>query len=245
MSARSLLVRGMLVGVLAAALAYLFATVFGEPQVEHAIAVEDAHTLPGMADPELVPRAVQSTLGLGLATLIYGAALGGIFGVAFALAHGRLGTLPARATSVLVAGIGLVAGFGVPFLKYPANPPAIGNPDTIGRRTALYFIMLLVSVAAAIGAVLVARSLVPRWGAWHAVPAALGGFVAVVALAGLLLPAVNEVPADFPATLLWRFRLASLGMQAVLWTTIGLVFGALTERSLRRQAGRDRPVPVG
>ncbi|TMM29767.1 MAG: hypothetical protein E6F99_29505, partial [Actinobacteria bacterium] len=44
MSARALLVRGMLVGVAAAALAYLFATVFGEPQVEHAIGFEDAHT---------------------------------------------------------------------------------------------------------------------------------------------------------------------------------------------------------
>ena len=39
------------------------------------------------------------------------------------------------------------------------------------------------------------------------------------------------MPADFPADVLWRFRLASLGLQVVLWSTIGLVFGVLAERS--------------
>jgi len=31
----------------------------------------------------------------------------------------------------------------VPMLKYPANPPAVGNPDTIGPRTGLYLSMLV------------------------------------------------------------------------------------------------------
>ncbi|MGO9135375.1 MAG: hypothetical protein ACLP8A_15190 [Methylovirgula sp.] len=31
--------------------------------------------------------------------------------------------------------------------------------------------------------------------------------------------------------MLWRFRLAALGLQLVLWTAIGLLFGVLTERS--------------
>ena len=38
-------------------------------------------------------------------------------------------------------------------------------------------------------------------------------YVVVVAVAGLLLPAVNEVPDQFPAALLWRFRIASIGSQ--------------------------------
>jgi hypothetical protein len=244
MAVRTLLIRSMLVGVAAAALAYLFATVFGEPQVNHAIAFEDAHTMPGMAGPELVSRAVQSTLGLGVAVLVYGAALGGIFALAFAFAYGRLGPLTARATSLLVAVLGFGALFVVPYLKYPANPPSVGNPDTIGHRTALYFTMLAISLAAAIGAVIAARNLTPRLGVWNAVLAAAGGYIAVVAVAGWLLPAVNEVPADFPATVLWRFRLASLGIQAVLWATFGLAFGAWTERSLRH-ARLGQAVPVG
>jgi hypothetical protein len=236
MTARSLLIRGMLVGVVAAALAFVFATVFGEPQVDRAIAVEAGHETSGTVVPVLVDRSVQATWGLGIATAVYGAALGGIFGLAFAFAYGRLGRLTARGTALLVAGVGFVAVFLVPYLKYPANPPAIGRSDTIGQRTALYFTMMLISVAAAIGAVLVARRLVPRLGAWYAVLAVTGGFLAVVLLAGQVLHRVDEVPADFPATLLWRFRLASLGMQAVLWATFGLLFGELTERSLRRQA---------
>jgi hypothetical protein len=245
MAARTLLIRGMLVGIVAAALAYVFATVFGEPQVNNAIAFEDAHAMPGMAGPEIVSRSVQSTLGLGIAVLVYGTALGGIFALAFAVAYGRVAPLGPRATALLVAAIGFVAVFVVPYLKYPANPPSIGEPDTIARRTVLYFSMLLISLAAAVGAVIAAHALTPRLGGWNAVLVAVGGYIAVVAGAGLLLPAVNEVPADFPATVLWRFRLASLGTQAVLWATFGLLFGALTERSLRRHTPIGQTVPVG
>jgi hypothetical protein len=248
MTARTLLVRGMLVGILGAALAFGFAALFGEPPVNHAIAFEDAHTMPGMAGPEVVSRAVQSTLGLGVAVFVYGTALGGIFALAFAFTVGRIGRLGVRATALLVAATGFVAVFLAPFLKYPANPPSVGRPDTIGQRTALYFIMTGITVLAAIGAVLVGRTLKPRLGTWDAALVAVGAFVATVAVAGFLLPAVNEVPADFPATVLWRFRLASLGTQLVLWTTFGLLFGALTDRAQRRAASRDSAVqlaPVG
>jgi predicted cobalt transporter CbtA len=236
MAPRTLLIRGMLVGVAAAALAFLFGRLFGETPIDQAIAFESAHTPPGADEPELVSRAVQSTLGLGTAVLVYGTALGGVFALAFAFAYGRLGTLGIRATSVVVAGFGFTAIYLVPMLKYPANPPAIGNPDTIGPRTTLYFLMIGISVAAVIGATLVARSLTARLDTWNAVLVGLAAFVAVVVVAMLALPAVNEVPADFPATVLWRFRLASAGTQVVLWATFGILFGALTQRRSRRAA---------
>ncbi|MEA3113720.1 MAG: hypothetical protein QOG58_3519, partial [Caballeronia sp.] len=43
----------------------------------------------------------------------------------------------------------------------------------------------------------------------------------------------NEVPAAFPAVLLWKFRVAAIGMQVIMWTTLGLLFGNLAQRSLR------------
>jgi predicted cobalt transporter CbtA len=52
-----------------------------------------------------------------------------------------------------------------------------------------------------------------------------------VAIAGLLLPAVNEVPAQFPAVVLWKFRVASIGAQFIMWATLGLLFGAWTQRA--------------
>jgi hypothetical protein len=59
-----------------------------------------------------------------------------------------------------------------------------------------------------------------------------------VLLAGLLLamPAINEVPVDFPAVVLWKFRLAALGAQAVLWAGVGIGFGLMAEHVLRRSA---------
>jgi predicted cobalt transporter CbtA len=54
------------------------------------------------------------------------------------------------------------------------------------------------------------------------------------------MPTVNETPVDFPAAVLWQFRLASLGTQAVLWATLGLLFGWLTDRSFRH----DRQVQL-
>jgi hypothetical protein len=39
------------------------------------------------------------------------------------------------------------------------------------------------------------------------------------------------VPDQFPAAVLWNFRIASIGAQLIMWATFGLLFGALTERA--------------
>ena len=232
----------MLAGLAAAVLAIAFAALFGEPQVASAIAIEAAHHASDGAGSEPVGRSVQSTVGLAVAVGVYGAALGGIFALAFAAVHGRFGRAGARTTAAVVAATGFVSVALVPFLKYPANPPAVGQPDTINRRTALYVTFVLVAVLSAVLAAIVRRSLGRRFGPWEATLLALAVFVAVVGLAGALLPRVDEVPADFPATLLWRFRIASLGTQAVLWTVLGLLFGVLAERLARRHAATAEPV---
>jgi hypothetical protein len=123
----------------------------------------------------------------------------------------------------------------VPFIKYPANPPSVGDPDTIGKRTALYLIMILISVLAAIAAVRLRKLLAERWSGSTATLVAGLAYLLLVIVAGALLPSINEVPKTFPAVTLFRFREASLGMQAVIWTTIGLVFGVTAERVM---AGR-------
>ena len=246
MPMRTLLVRGMLVGLAAAALALIFAWVFGEPQIGHAISFEDQQArLAGAAPaPELVSRTVQETFGLAVAIGLVGLALGGLFSIAFAICYGRIGRFGPRATSALVAAGAFVAVELVPFLKYPANPPSVGNPATIGHRTVLYFTMIAISVAAAIATIRLGLRLATRFGNWNASLLAAAAFIAVVTIAYLALPAVNEVPRDFPAVVLWRFRLASIGTQAVLWTTLGLLFGALTERSLAAAHQRSGQVPA-
>jgi hypothetical protein len=72
---------------------------------------------------------------------------------------------------------------------------------------------------------------VRKHGAWSAALLASGAYLAAVIVVAAVLPAVNEVPNDFPATVLWRFRIDSLGMQAIMWATFGLGFGALAEKT--------------
>lgn len=241
--ARTFLVRGMLCGIAAGLLVFVFARIFGEPNVDAAIGFEEqlAH-LVGAAhehEEEIVGRDVQSSWGLFVGIMIYAVAIGGLFSLLFAYAWGRMGKLRARASAALLAGASFVAVYLVPFAKYPANPPSVGNPDTIGTRTALYFGMMVIAIVAMLAAVNLGRSLVARWGSWNA---SIGGGVVFLLLAGLgyyLMPTINEVPDGFPAPLLWQFRTVALAMQLILWTGLGLIFGYLTERSLS-----IRPVPA-
>ena len=80
--------------------------------------------------------------------MIYGAAFGGLFALAFALAYGRMADLGPRATSAILAALGFIAVYIVPALKYPANPPSVGDAETLGMRTALYFGIIALSLAA-------------------------------------------------------------------------------------------------
>ncbi|MBE1534661.1 CbtA family protein [Actinomadura algeriensis] len=239
---RTLLVRGMLAGLAAAALALLVAWLYGEPRIADAIAFEEAaaHAAGDHAHgEEVVSRTAQQTVGLVTAVGVYGIAVGGLFAIAFAFAQGRLGALGARSTAAVVALAGFVALVLVPFLKYPATPPAVGAPETIGSRTVLYFGMAALGVLATAAAVIVGRRLVPRLGAWNATIVTAAGFVVLVAAANRLTPDPDALPEGFPATVLWDFRIASLGVQFALWTTLGVVFGLLSERALARRA---RPV---
>jgi predicted cobalt transporter CbtA len=101
-------------------------------------------------------------------------------------------------------------------------------------RSELYFIMVAISVIAAITAVLVGRKLAQRWGGWYATLSAIAGYLLVSIAAIAMLPTCSEVPADFPATVLYEFRMASLATQLALWATIGLVLGELLHRLQRR-----------
>ena len=242
---RTLLVRGMLVGIVAGLLSFGFLKVYGEPQVERAIAFEAqsdqvraaAEKAKGMDMPdeqqELVSRPVQTGIGLFTAVVVYCTAFGGLFGLAFAFAYGRVeGALTPQGVSALLAATGFIAIFLVPNLKYPASPPSVGDPETIGIRTALYFIMIAISLAAMVGSLALKRLFVLRFSEWNTNLVVAACYIALVAIAGLLLPAVNEVPDQFPAVVLWQFRIASIGAQLIMWVTLGVLFGALTQRAL-------------
>jgi len=242
----------MLVGLLAGLLVFAFGKFFGEPQVDRAISFEtaldeakakaqEAKGIHVEEMPELVSRPVQAGWGLFTGVMVYSTAFGGLFALVFASAHRRAVDLSPRATSALLATVGFVSVYVIPNLKYPANPPSVGDPDTIGIRTALYFSMLGLSVAAIVLASTLRKRLAARYGEWTATLTAIAFYLVAMIVLGSILPAINEVPQAFPAVVLWRFRVASFGMQLVMWTTLGLIFGALTERAWLKGRTGARP----
>jgi predicted cobalt transporter CbtA len=240
---RGLLIRGMLAGLVAGILAFVFAKIFGEPQVDKAIAFEEA-TSPPSDEAPLVSRGMQSTLGLMTGTVVYAVALGGVFGLVFAAVQGRIGRASPRTTALVLALVGFTVVFLVPFTKYPANPPAVGDGDTIGFRTRIYFVMLAISIAAALAALRLGWDLVKRFGTWNGVLLAIGAYIVMVAIGQLLMPGPEETPEGFPTPVIWHFRVATVGIHAVIWGTLGLVFGALAQHMLAPVARPARTQPV-
>ncbi|MFJ5063177.1 CbtA family protein [Streptomyces nigra] len=241
---RTLLVRGMLAGLGAGVLAFVVAFLIGEGSVDAAIAFEESasHEHGHHGGEELVSRTVQSTAGLATGVLVFGVAIGGIAALAFCFVLGRIGRFGARATAAFTALAGFLLLYLVPIIKYPANPPAVGNPDSIGERTILFVGMIVLSVLLGIAAILLGRKLAPAWGNWNASIAAGVAFVAAMAVTMAVLPQGDNTPKGFPATDLWEFRMASIGIQAALWASFGLLFGFLAERVLEPKRVADRAV---
>ncbi|OZF34633.1 CbtA family protein, partial [Rhodococcus sp. 14-2483-1-2] len=121
----------------------------------------------------------------------------------------------------------------VPFFKYPANPPAVGDPETITQRTWLWLATVILGLLAVAVGIYVAKIVASQNSVAMRVGAPTAAFLAVVGTGYALLPTVDEVGADFPATLLWEFRLSSLATQATLWLALGLAFAFLTDRAVR------------
>jgi hypothetical protein len=257
MTPRNFLVRGLLAGFIASLFSFGVAYTVGEPQVDAAIAVEESGAA---AEPAAAPAADghdhshsdeggtevsrdnQSTFGLATGILAVGTALGGVIGLASAFAVGRIGRLRPSQSTALVALVGYTAFSLVPFLKYPATPPAVGNGDTIGERTMYYFIVQGIAILAALAAVMIASRLLGRIGTYRTVLATVGGFLLVVVVTAIAMPTVNEL-GDFPADTLWSFRLASLLTNATLWAGIGIILvgliGRLYEQETAKTVRRD------
>jgi hypothetical protein len=254
---QKIILRGLLAGAVAGVLAFAFARIFAEPQIQAAIDYESGRSSTEV-EPELFSRTVQGNLGIGLGMMLFGLAMGALFAVAYTICLGRVGNLRPRSLALLVALFGFLGLYLVPFVKYPANPPAIGHGETIRQRSALYLIMVLASVALLILAVWLGQRLRRRFGNWTATLLAGAAFVTVIGVLMALLPSFGELASNvaaygrhatetplpltdangtivypgFPADVLFEFRLYSVGAQLILWSAIGLIFAPLADRLL-------------
>jgi hypothetical protein len=271
---KRLILRGIIAGAIGGLIAFVFARIFAEPQIQSAIdyegardaaqqALDKAAGLPVEAEGmEVFSRTIQADVGIGVALIFFGMAVGALFAVAYAICLGRTGRIRPRNLALLVAGGAFFSFYLVPFIKYPANPPAIGHGDTIGMRSGFYLLMVACSVLFLVLTVWLGKRLQARFGTWNATLIAGGVFIVATGIVMLILPSFGEFAANkqfhqatetpapltdssgkivfpgFPADLLYNFRLYSIGAQLILWTAIGLIFGPLAERLLEPRAAR-------
>jgi Probable cobalt transporter subunit (CbtA) len=59
----------------------------------------------------------------------------------------------------------LLSLYVIPFLKYPANPPAVSLDETIRQRTLLYVLMVVLSAALFVAVIRLGKRLAWRFGA--------------------------------------------------------------------------------
>lgn len=225
------LAAGLAVGVLMAG--YMYFVV--EPTVDEAVALEEALAADQPADggteeEPLFTRGEQTAGGVA-ANVIYAVIVSLVFGVVFAKIRHRL---PGQSDLLRSVWLALVA-FGtvalVPAIKYPASPPAVGDPDTVGERTALYLGIIAVSLVAAVALCRLARLLRARLARPTQIVTVAVSTIVVYGLILVLMPASpDSIAPEVPASLVWDFRLRSLGSLALLWTGLGLGLGWLLER---------------
>lgn len=263
---KDLIGRGMLCGAIAGLLTFVFSRIFAEPYVQRAIdyeagrdaaqaALDKAGEL--SAEPELFSRTVQADVGMGVGMIAFGLGMGALFAVVYLVCLGRVGRLRPRPLALLVAAAGFVGLYLAPFVKYPANPPGVGQADTIGQRTTMYLVMVLASVLLLALSGWLGQRLRARFGAWNASLLAGAAFVVAIGIVMAALPTfglpgngaaratATETPLPlvdaqgtirypgFPADVLFYFRLYSVAAQLLLWSAIGLLFAPMADRLLR------------
>ncbi|HUR14052.1 MAG TPA: CbtA family protein [Mycobacteriales bacterium] len=226
-SLRRGLVAGAVGGLLAGAFGYLLA----EPLMDRAVDLEAARAAAaGDVGVETFTRSTQH-VGFLLATLAVGLAFGVLYSVVHALLH-RPAPVDPWGSAVRLGAAGFFGLTLVPFLRYPPNPPGVGDGATIDSRSHLWTVTLVIGLVGACAAALVARGLRERGATASTRQLAVAGvLVATVALT-FVLPD-NTDPIEAPVHLMWDFRLLSLATTALLWGGLAATFGLLAQRAVR------------
>jgi len=201
------ILRGALSGLVAGVLGFIFARIFAEPVINQAIdyesgrdavlaALNHAAGRPIAPDgPEIFSRSVQSTIGIATGIIAFSTAIGALIAVAYMEQHRRSSVRP-RNLVCMRAGFGFLGVYLLPFVKYPANPPAIGHSYTIHTRGALYLTMVAGSLIMLGLAAWLAHKLVPRFGLTGAVVLAAAAFLVVYGVLIGLLPSLGNLAAN-------------------------------------------------
>lgn len=231
----SILAVALLAGVMAGLFVAAFHQLATEPVLQHAIDLEG--TLKKASgepvEPELFSRSVQH-VGLFIGYLLYGIGWGALFGVVASLLP-----LLTRMPFSVKQGLGLLLvscwTVGIfPQLKYPANPPGVGEATTIGFRQEIYLSLLLLSILGSLLTAIAYQALGKASKGWRRprvrLPLVAGFYFLYIGILSLCLPNYPD-PVRLPSDLMVLFRWLSITGVLLFWLALGGIFVLFLGRS--------------
>ena len=157
--------------------------------------------------------------GQVLAGVILGLAMGSLFGIVFALSRNSLPGKNIVTKAVFLSGLMWFTLYLIPFLKYPANPPTVGETDTVVLRMILYVSFIIIS---GIG-VIVFYKLLTKLNK-NKKYFALIGYAGLMSIAFIMMPD-NPDEITAPMNLVNEFRFVSVLGVSSFWACIGITLG--------------------
>ncbi len=201
-----------------------------EPYIDQAINIENQNAISKgeVINPqEFNDYRLWQKIGEIAAGTTLGVSLGALFGMVFAYARNSIPGSNNKKKALILAGIMLLVIYIVPALKYPANPPAVGDPETIYYRESLYIAILIISGLGALGIAFLYRMLGDKKAKQVLMPLL---YIAIIATAFMVLPP-NPDENTAPMDLVMGFRLSSALTMSIFWGLLGLFLGILWDRT--------------
>ena len=204
-----------------------------EPTIDKAIALEVQKQVSSGENvnmSELIDYRYWQKAGAFAGGAIYGAGLASLFGVVFVFARSKLPGKNNKQKAILLAGIMWLVLFLMVALKYPANPPAVGDPETIYYRETLYVGYILISGLAALGmAVIWIRT---RMNSKKIIIPLM--YAAIMITAYVVMPS-NPDKIEISMDLIQTFRILTAITIGVFWGILGIIFGSLWDKFLSKE----------
>ena len=158
-----------------------------------------------------------------LAGGILGMSIGALFGIVFAYSRNSLPKGHTVKKTFVLAAIMWFTIFLIPFLKYPANPPTVGEADTVILRQTLYLLFIAISGFSAVGFSRLYKKLENK-----KYLAFVGYAVFITAVFFIMPPSPDEVTA--PMDLVNGFRTMSVVAVSIFWIAEAIILGALWQK---------------
>lgn len=208
-----------------------------EPFIDRAIEIENQNAAAAgeIINPiEFDSYRVWQKGGQIAAGTILGTSVGALFGIVFAYSRSSIPASNNKKKALVLAGVMFLVLFLLPAFKYPANPPAVGDPETITYRQTLYIGYLSISGFSALGLALLYRKLGANQAKKVIVPSLYAAIMIVAHLA--MPPNPDEVTA--PADLVTGFRITSAFTMAIFWALMAVILGALWDKVRPHETAR-------